>query len=280
MKNSGVRGCLKAAMVMMFVLSLVAIGSPSSLLAEPGGRDAAPVDPTEHGWEEVEPGVWTRVHPDGRVEQFARGAAGLAWALPRLKVTEADLLARYLEEPSEDRWEQLEDFNRMISETAAAIERGERGEREDSWSTKSDCHFAFGAAANAYPYYYGGAANASADWWNDCNYEGWVYCWAYAEADGVHRQRFDSANDDESTSCSASAVVVGDYDCESHATAWVSCPTCPGGGYYLERNDSNYSCPTCEGSGTSCSQHSDCGYPSPCTCGGGFCFESSCMCPE
>jgi hypothetical protein len=195
--------------------------------APPAAALEVPLDlaTLEQEYREILPGVWQRDGLDGRTEHLAIGPEGLAWALAQLHERSSREIEVYLEQPTAERWERIEDLaktmERMRADIGAARSIGLREALRAILDRAAACDFSGTVDANAYPLNVGAGASALASWWNNCSQQGCVYCNATACIDRTCVSDSKSACSTTAVSRSCLAQLAGSAGCFSSAYASV-----------------------------------------------------------
>ena len=198
----------------------------------------------QDGWQVVAPEVMRRELEDGRVETWAYGVRGLAWAVDllteELKVMEAD----YAVVPSDELWDAIQTHQEMLDGVQGRLDQVVHGDGTSlqpmALQVPTGCDISWGYHAYANP---GATAQANAYFSNTCGYVASTYAYAYVRnvISGVTntKSQTDPSGPGTNISSYAYASLSGTADsCYSYASAYVDSDDF---GFFQE-TDVDYTC--------------------------------------
>ncbi len=198
----------------------------------------------QDGWQTVAPEVMRRELADGRVETWAHGVRGLAWAANQLAGELDRMQADYVVAPSDELWDAIEGHQELLASVKDQLDRARHGQGASlqpmALQVPSGCDIGWGYHAYAYA---GATAQADSYFYNTCSYVASTYAYAYVSTttNGVTttQSQTDPSGPGTNVSSYAYASLSGTADsCYAYARAYVSSNDFG----FFQQTDSNSSC--------------------------------------
>ena len=181
----------------------------------------------QDGWQVVAPEVMRRELEDGRVETWAYGVRGLAWAVNLLSEELKRMESDYEVAPSDELWDAIQTHQELLAGVQDRLDRATHGDGTSlqpmALQVPTGCDISWGYHAYAYR---GATAQADAYFSNTCGYVASTYAYAYVMnvINGVTntKSQTDPSGPGTNISSYAYASLSGTADtCSSYASAYV-----------------------------------------------------------
>lgn len=247
---------LRWTAVLCCTLCLIAL---PAVAERPLTVDVPVADAGEPDWLPIAEGVWQRSHADGRVQTRIEGQAGLAWALPSMRLELEALTRAFLDDPSGALEEDLEAHLAVIDQMEALLagkqpEAGRDGGLDHV--TAASCTRTFTVSASAGPIQCGATGSASSSYSTNCSEQCTVYARGLARkvcSGTTTTNQQTCSNTGTNVSCSSSAQINHPFNsCYSEGYAYIFCPAL--NNLLIEEFDSNTTCNTGGGFCLACLQ--------------------------